>query len=267
MQKYHPSNWKSVPCPTRPIEFSYGKKRRAKNVEFLAFEETPLGPICLRRRELLSQPGVVVTEVTLNHEFLMSSLYTDSERALSRIAIEMHGTSVSSVNQSLNVMVAGLGLGYTAHAALQSESVARVEVIELLPQVVQWMKTGLVPLSAELVAESRLVITPGDAYQRLSGNPTADVPLFDLILIDVDHSPDDRLGDGASASFYTTKGLLSAKQHLAANGILGVWSYAESSPFVDALNECFAEVRVEPITHLNEMIHEEHTDWLFFARG
>ena len=91
----------------------------AKNVEFLAFEETPLGPICLRRRELLSQPGVVVTEVTLNHEFLMSSLYTDSERALSRIAIEMHGTSVSSVNQSLNVMVAGLGLGYTAHAALQ----------------------------------------------------------------------------------------------------------------------------------------------------
>lgn len=57
------------------------------NLEILAYEESPLGPLCLRRRELLSQPGTVVTEVTLNHEFLMSSLYTDSERELSRIAI------------------------------------------------------------------------------------------------------------------------------------------------------------------------------------
>ena len=52
------------------------------NLEILAYESTPLGPLCLRRRELLSQPGTLVTEVTLNHEFLMSSLYTDSERAV-----------------------------------------------------------------------------------------------------------------------------------------------------------------------------------------
>ena len=55
--------------------------------EVLAYEPTPLGVLCLRRRELLSQPGVMVTEVTLNHEFLMSSLYTQSERELARIAI------------------------------------------------------------------------------------------------------------------------------------------------------------------------------------
>ncbi len=47
------------------------------NLEILAYEPSPLGPLCLRRRELLSQPGTIVTEVTLNHEFLMSSLYTD----------------------------------------------------------------------------------------------------------------------------------------------------------------------------------------------
>ncbi len=49
-------------------------------LEILAYEETPLGPLCLRRRELLSEPGTFVTEVTLNHEFLMSSYNTDSER-------------------------------------------------------------------------------------------------------------------------------------------------------------------------------------------
>jgi len=48
-------------------------------------------------------------------------------------------------------------------------------------------------------------------------------------------------------------------------GILGVWSYAESSPFVDALREVFREVRVEPVTVFNNLIDVEQTDWLFFA--
>ena len=98
------------------------------NLEILAYEDTPLGPLCLRRRELLSQPGTIVTEVTLNHEFLMSSLYTDSEQALADTALQLHN------GKELKVLVGGLGLGYTAHRALQSARVSRVEVVELLPQ-------------------------------------------------------------------------------------------------------------------------------------
>lgn len=229
-------------------------------LEILAYEETPLGVICLRRREPKSLDGVVVTEVTLNHEFLMSSLYTDSEQALSRIAIQMHG------GEQLRVMVAGLGLGYTANQALKSEQVAHVEVVELLPQVIGWMNDGLIPLSEQLVDESRLLVTQADAYGKLASAPDA---TYDLILIDVDHSPDDRLGVGAnedaSSTFYSEEGLASAKKHLRPGGVLGVWSYAESSPFADALRASFKTVRVEPVTHQNELIHEEHTDWLFFA--
>jgi spermidine synthase len=227
------------------------------NLEILAYEESPLGMLCLRRRELLSQPGTIVTEVTLNHEFLMSSLYTDSEQALARIALEMHA------GENLQVLVGGLGLGYTAHEALLVDRVARVEVVELLPQVIGWLERGLVPLSAELCDEKRLVVTQDDVYQRLAG-PPAD--LFDLVLIDVDHSPDERLAD-ESRSFYTRQGLLAARQHLAPGGVLAVWSYAESSPFADALGEVFGEVRVEPISHDNRLINERRTDWLFFARG
>jgi len=229
---------------------------KSKNVEFLAYEETPLGPICLRRRELLSQPGVVVTEVTLNHEFLMSSLYTDSEQALARIGIQMHG------GDHLRVMVAGLGLGYSAFEALKSDHVDHVEVVELLPQVIGWMKDGLTPLSRQLSDDPRLLVTQADAFSILANSPKSH---YDLILIDVDHSPDDRLGSGESFTFYSSEGLSSAKQHLRPGGVLGVWSYAESSPFADALRASFNTVRVEPITHQNELIHEEHTDWLFFA--
>ncbi len=225
------------------------------NLEILACEPSPLGLLCLRRRELLSRPGTIVTEVTLNHEFLMSSLYTDSEQALARIALEMHS------GDRLNVLVGGLGLGYTAHESLLSNRVARVEVVELLPQVIDWLARGLVPLSSELRGEQRLVITQGDVYRRLAGPPSE---LLDLILIDVDHSPDDRLGE-ESVSFYTTQGLKAAKQHLATDGVLAVWSYAESSPFADALREVFEEVRVEPVTYDNRLVDEQPTDWLFFA--
>jgi len=227
------------------------------NLEILAYEMSPLGLLCLRRRELLSQPGTIVTEVTLNHEFLMSSLYTDSERALAQTALQMHA------GNDLQVLVGGLGLGYTAREALLSDRVARLEVVELLPQVIDWLDRGLVPLSSQLGDEQRLVVTEGDVYRRLAGPPAR---LFDMILIDVDHSPEERLGE-ESVSFYTATGLLAASRHLRDEGILAVWSYAESSPFADALREVFSEVRVEPVSYDNRLIDQRQTDWLFFARG
>jgi spermidine synthase len=226
------------------------------NFEILAWEDTPLGPLCLRQRELLSAPGTVVTEVTLGHQFLMSSLHTDSERALARVALEMHGGT------GLRVLVGGLGLGYTAHAALASERVARVEAVELLSQVMDWLEGDLLPLSSELKADPRFRTVQGDVYARLAGPPAE---RYDLILIDVDHSPDDRLDQG-TGFFYTEEGLRRARRHLAPGGVLGVWSYAESSPFSRSLRAVFDEVRTEPVTFYVAMVEEERTDWLFFAR-
>lgn len=226
------------------------------NLEILAYEDTPLGPLCLRRRELLSAPGTVVTEVTLDHAFLMSSHNTASERALATVALRMHAGS------ALHVLVGGLGLGYTAHAALASPRVARVEVVELLPQVIGWMERGLVPLSSALKDEPRLAIEEGDVYARLLEAPAT---RYDAILIDVDHAPDEHLA-GSNAAFYTREGLERARRHLAPDGLLGVWSHAESSSFSRALREVFGEVRVEPVTFFNDLVDEETTDWLFFAR-
>jgi len=227
------------------------------NLEILAYESSPLGMLCLRRRELLSQPGTIVTEVTLNHEFLMSSLYTDSEQVLAQTALSIHE------GDELRVMVGGLGLGYTAREALLSERVAHVEVVELLPQVIDWLEQGLIPLAPALQNEPRLTITQGDVYGRLAADPKEQ---FDLILIDVDHSPDERLGEG-NISFYSMQGLQAARQHLAPGGVLAVWSYAESSPFAEALREVFEHVRVEPVTYDNQLINQQRTDWLFFAQG
>jgi len=239
------------------VNFSKGIKMAESNLEILAYEQTSLGVLCLRRRQSPRDPTIAVTEITLNHEFLMSSYYTDSERTLSKIAIEMHG------GNNLNILVGGLGLGYTAYEALKSKQAQFVEVVEFLPQVISWMNEGLVPLSKELAFDKRLSIVEGDIYGQLAGSQTKK---FDVILIDVDHSPDERL-DTKCGQFYTRQGLEAASKHLKKDGVLAVWSYAQDSPFADALRDVFSEVRVEPISFKHKFLNnEEHTDWLFFAR-
>jgi spermidine synthase len=229
----------------------------ASDLEILACEPSALGLICLRRRGIESDPGAVVTEITLDHQFLMSSHNTASERALARVGLEMHA------GRDLRVLVGGLGLGYTAREALRCERVGRVEVVELLRPVIDWLDRGLVPLAEELRADPRFTVDEGDVYLRLASPPEA---RHDLILVDVDHSPDEPLGAG-SAAFYTEAGLGQARRHLAADGVLGVWSYAESPAFEDALRRVFREVRALPLRFDNPVVGAEETNWLFFARG
>ena len=230
-------------------------------IEILAYEPTPLGVLCLRRRELLSKPGELVTEVTLNHEFLMSSYLTESERSLARIGLELLSQPESSTTK-FNVLVGGLGLGYTAAQALASDQVANVEVVEYLPSVVEWLKQGLIPLADQLNADTRLFVTQGDIYARVTGPQDG---CFDLIVIDVDHSPQDVLG-WQSHGFYSPEGLRKTHAHLTPGGVIGLWSYAEDTPLLTNMKKVFADVQVKPVTVWNDLINEEQTDWLFFGR-
>ncbi len=226
------------------------------NLEILAYEMTQLGVLCLRRRELLSRPGTVITEITLDHELLMDSYNTVSERALASTAIARH------CGRDLSVLVGGLGLGYTANEALQSPCVQRVAVIEYLPEVIGFLRDGLLPLSPKLLADERLAVREGDVYAMLRG-PARE--RWDLVLIDVDHSPEEHLGS-TNESFYTASGLACAKLHLAPGGVLAVWSYAENSPFVLALRAAFDHIETVPVKFVNDLVDEAHTDWLFLAR-
>jgi spermidine synthase len=225
--------------------------------EYLAAEASPLGLVCLRRRPLPGDPDTIATEITIDHQFLMSSVNTASERALAERAIALHG------GDRLSVLVGGLGLGYTAHAVLASSRVARVEVVEFLAPVIAWLGQGLVPLSAELTRDPRLAIAEGDVYGRLANESDE---RWDLVLIDVDHSPEEPLGR-ESETFYREAGLARARRHLAPGGVLGVWSYAESPRFAEALARVFDEVWVERVEFENRVCDELETNVVFFARG
>lgn len=225
--------------------------------KILAYEETELGPLCLRRRRTLHEPRTWVTEVTLNHEFLMSSFHTDSERALATLAIER------VAGEELKVLVGGLGLGYTAAAALDSAQVSRVEVYELLPPVIQWMESGMVPLSKRLNAEERLKVVRADVYKHLLKDPVESQ--WDAILIDVDHSPEDQLAQD-DHGFYSHDGLAKAARHLNPGGVLALWSYEGNDLLEREMRLAYDRVEVLPVPYFNQHVSKSFTDWLFIGK-
>jgi spermidine synthase len=125
--------------------------------EELDYRPTPMGALSLRRRRELSM-GVDVFEIKLGDEYLMSSLFTASEIALARLALaELPGAD-------LDVVVGGLGLGYTAKAVLENNAVKSLVIVEALEAVIDWHEKGVLPLGPALTADRRSKFVFGDFF-------------------------------------------------------------------------------------------------------
>ena len=114
----------------------------------LDFRQTPLGELTLRRRRLLSFDGLEIFEVKLGEYFLMSSLFHDVEVALADLGLAAPNATATA--PELDVVVGGLGLGYTALAALKNPAVRSLIIVEALAPVIEWHQRGLVPLGPSL---------------------------------------------------------------------------------------------------------------------
>ena len=216
--------------------------------EELDWSPTPIGPVSLRRRRDL-RTGDDVYEVKLGEAFLMSSLFTASEIALARLGL------AAAKGARLDVVVGGLGLGYTAAAALDEERVASLTIVEFLEPVIGWHARGLVPLGPRLVGDPRCRIVHGDFFALAeTGGFDPDMPdrRFDAILLDIDHTPDDLLDDDRSRGFYTRAGLCRVRDRLAPGGVFGLWSNEPPEEgFLARLTGVFDEARAEPVTFHN----------------
>lgn len=232
--------------------------------EELARHRTPIGELVLRRRRVPGLGGEEIYEVKLDCDLLMSSLLTDSERALADLAIpEVAGTEC-------DVLVGGLGLGYTAAAALGHDRVRSVTVVELLPEVIAWHEQGLVPLGAELTGDTRCRFLPGDFFRLVESPPGGDLPLPDggyaAILVDIDHAPDSWLCPG-HGKFYREEGLGAAAAKLAPGGVFGFWSAGRPDPeFTALLDRTYESVSTHEIEVHNPLVGEDQTDTVYVAR-
>ncbi|MCP4129855.1 MAG: spermidine synthase [bacterium] len=193
-----------------------------KNYEELDFQETPMGDLMLRRRRLLQLGGLEIYEVKLGEFFLMSSLFHEAESQLSKLGLGV------LKNEELDVVVGGLGLGYTAVSALEDKRIKSLVVVEYLEQVIQWHQTGLVPLGKTLTEDSRCKLIHGDFFGMSrevseSFDPETPNKKHDAILLDIDHTPTHVLHQ-TNARFYTEEGLRELSQHLKPGGVFALWA-------------------------------------------
>jgi spermidine synthase len=231
--------------------------------EELDYCNTPIGELMLRRR---TEPRlrVEVYEVKLGDEFLMSSLFTAGEVALANLALSACEAG------PLDVAVGGLGLGYTAHAALENAAVRSLLVVEALPVVIDWHRRGLVPLGAGLRADSRCEFLAGDFFARVNSSgidPRVPDRRFHAILLDIDHSPRHVLHPD-HAAFYSPTGLRRLAAHLRPRGVFGLWSNdPPDEMFRETLAEVFCSVEAHLVKFHNPLQDREATNTVYLAWG
>ena len=231
--------------------------------EELDYCNTPIGELILRRR---TEPRlrVEVYEVKLGDEFLMSSLFTAGEVALANLALSACEAG------PLDVAVGGLGLGYTAHAALENAAVRSLLVVEALPVVIDWHRRGLVPLGAGLSADSRCEFLAGDFFARVNSSgidPRVPDKRFHAILLDIDHSPRHVLHPD-HAAFYLPTGLRRLAAHLRPRGVFGLWSNdPPDETFRAILAEVFSSVEAHLVEFHNPLQDRDAANTVYLAWG
>ncbi len=232
--------------------------------EELDYGETQLGELILRRRVVRSLDGAEVFEVKLDGEFLMSSLVNEAEIALATEALSLIECD------ACDVLVGGLGLGYTAKAALDDERVRLVVVVEYLDRVIDWHRRRLVPLGRALTEDARCRLMHADFFAAVMSS-APDCPLsgdrFHAILLDVDHSPACLL-QPAHAAFYTRAGLERLTDRLHAGGVFAVWSAdPPEQGFLDRLGSVFVDVSVRECVFDNPLQNQDDVNYIYLARS
>lgn len=177
-------------------------------MERLASHVGPRGEVVLQRR---TQDADVVEELIVNGAFAMDSAETETERRLGELAVR---------GGRRRILVGGLGLGYTA-AEVLSETVERVDVVELEECLIEWARAGLTPTLAAVAADARVRLHDGDIRAVLHGDQAPYGP-WDAIVLDVDNGPD-FLIHLDNDLLYAGPALSAAYRRLTPGGSLAIW--------------------------------------------
>lgn len=238
-----------------------------KSFEELDYQQTERGELILRRRKVPVLQDAIVYEVILNGEFLMSSLFHAAEDALAYLAVETLADSRRT--EPLCLVVGGLGLGYTAAAALEHAEVGELRVVDIFPELIGWHRDGLVPMGSQLSEDPRCQLIEGDFFALTEGvGFDADAPgrRFDGILLDIDHTPEHWLHPD-HAVFYSESGLRRIQAHLRPGGVFAMWADREpDDAFVERLRAVFKEARAELVHFPNPLTGGEACGTVYLAR-
>lgn len=193
--------------------------------------------------------------IRVGRDELMNSHAHGSEDALAALASARLGARTRR-----RVLVGGLGMGFTAAAALRDLGPdGRLTVAELVPAVVEWNRGPLAAVAGDVLADPRVGVRLGDVAVLLRKSSDA----FDLILLDVDNGPRS-LTQAANGWLYDAAGLRRIRTALRRGGVLGVWSAVDDAGFTARLRLAGFTVEVAR-PHAHGARGPRHVVWLATA--
>jgi spermidine synthase len=231
--------------------------------EELAWRDTAMGVVSLRRR-LEPTLDVDVFEVKLGDEYLMSSLFTVAEIELARLGL---GELAAA---DLDVVVGGLGLGYTARTVMDDDRVRSLLVVEALAEVIEWHERGLLPDAVGLAADPRTRLVHGDFFAMAATAAGFDAQApgrrFHAVLVDIDHTPRHVLHP-SHAAFYSVDGLRRLALHLHPGGVFALWSDDPPDPdFLRVLTASFTTADAHVVAFPNVLTGGQSANTVYVAR-
>ncbi len=220
----------------------------------VARSDSERGELVLRERRPDPEDagGPTVLELRANGIFVMDSAEHASESALADAALE-------TVAEPRRVLVGGLGLGFTLDRVLGDRRVEHVDVVEIEPALVEWMRDGTIPHGRRLLADSRARVVVADIVVAVT---EAGPSTYDVVLLDVDNGPD-QLVHTTNAALYEAPFLRAVHDRLEPRGALVVWSATRTPGLVETLDGVFD--RVEEHDHAVRLQDRDEHYWLYAA--
>ena len=184
-------------------------------------------------------------------------MHSNSHGSEERLAV--HGCAPLAGRSRARVLIGGLGMGFTARAALDVlPSDAEVLVVEAVASVIAWNRDPdlLGRLAGMPLADPRLSILEGDVAEAIEGATTH----YDAILLDVDNGPT-ALTTFKNRRLYSPAGLASARRALRGGGVLAIWSTFQDARFTARLREAGFDARSKRVL-AGDGTSRRHVIWL-----
>lgn len=194
--------------------------------------------------------------IMLGNIALMNSRLSGSEEALAALTFER-----IAERPTPRILIGGLGMGFTLRAALALASTgARIEVSELVPEVVAWARGPMAEIFAGSLDDPRTKIVVDDVGAIMNRARGA----YDAILLDVDNGPEG-LSRPGNDSLYAPAGLAQARAALKRGGVLAVWSQGPDDRFAQRLRKARFEVDEQRVRASRSKRGARHVIWLATA--
>lgn len=184
---------------------------------------------------------------------LMNSRIHGSEESLAELTL-----SRLDSKKNWQILIGGLGMGYTLAATLeQSSPQTQILVAELIPAVVKWNQKYLGHLAGVPLEDPRVRVTQEDVVKTIGKQRAA----WDAILLDVDNGPAG-LTREANDRLYGNSGLKGSFDALKSGGILAVWSSAVDESFTRRLKLVGFKTKIVSVRARKSGKGSKHTIWL-----